>query len=195
MGDGHVDDSEDRNPRFTVNMINRDYLTWLDSVFSPLSTGVKHQRTPERSAKQSGRFGSSDPENYSDVYRWTTIRHPELIKLREWYSSGSKVWPETEINATTIKHLYVSDGHYEKHTSSNHIRIHCAKELGKEEKVERMFEEAGYPIQAWRKQERKDGGIKLAMDFSVDVSKELWQDMGSPLPGFEYKWPQGSDST
>jgi hypothetical protein len=58
-----------------------------------------------------------------------------------------------------------------------------------------MFEKAGYPIQAWRKQERKDGSIRLAMDFSVDVSKELWQDMGSPPPGFEYKWPQGSDST
>lgn len=194
MGDGHVDDLDGRNPRFTVNMITREYLTWLDSVFSPLSAGVRHDRTAERSAEQSG-VGSGNAENYSDVYRWTTIRHPELTELREWYSSGSKIWPEIELNPTIIKHLYVSDGNYEKHNSSNHIRIHCAKELGEEEKIERMFDESGYPVQAWRKQPRKDGGTKVAIDFSVDVSNELWKDMGSPPPGFEYKWPQGSDST
>lgn len=190
MGDGHVDDSPDRNPRFTVNMTNEAYLNWLDSIFGKLSAGVRHERTPERSAEQSGRFGNGNPDDYSTIYRWTTIRHPSLSELRDWYSSGTKVWPDVNLTPTMIKHLYVSDGNYEHHGTSNHIRIHCSKEKDYKDKVSKMFSDAGYPIQAWRIRDRKGGGKKVAIDFSVNVSKELWNDMGNAPPGFKYKWPE-----
>jgi len=193
MGDGCVTSEEGRNPRFMVNMITKEYLEWLDNQFGILSTGVRHQKTPEQSAEQSALNINSN--NCSDVYRWTTIRHPKLKELRDWYDSGKKVWPKSKLSPTAIKHLYVSDGSYEKYGSSNHIRIHLSNELENREEVSKMFKESGYPIQKWRiynRDNRKSNTKKASVDFSVDVSEKIWKDIGKPLPGFEYKWPQGN---
>jgi len=195
MGDGHIDRDNNRNPFLKCGMISPNYLKYIDGEFGIFGHGVSLKKTDKESAKQCRDRGfrpNAKAENYSDVYQWYSMRHPELQEFAEWYSTGTKVWPrDIELTPTVLKHWYCGDGSWNNSGENNCIRIAMANEVKNTDKVDQMFENVGLPSPSnYAISERKNGYKNCDAVFTVDQSKELWKYMGEPLPDFEYKWPE-----
>jgi len=195
MGDGSVDRGKRKNPRLIANMTSQNYLEHIDEMFEMLGKGVSLTTTAEESVnnvRNSGFRPTAKVEDYHDLYRWRSMRHPELQEFAEWYSTGEKVWPEDiELTPTVLKHWYCGDGHWNNSGTSNHIEISMANEVENIDKVEKIFDNASLPSPSnYMTCKRNDGTKRCEARFSVEQSKELWEYMGEPLPDFEYKWPE-----
>jgi len=191
MGDGTIH----RKGRIQCKMITKPYLEYLDRQFGCLGTGVRFRKTAEESAKENRDTGFSPDakaENYSDVYGWQSRAHPHFKELRGWYATGEKVWPESiTLTPTVLKHWYCGDGSWNSSDRNNYITIGMANEIKNTEKVDRYFERAGIPLPSnYCIYEGKDGSTNCIARWSVEDSKELWEYIGKPLPGFQYKWPE-----
>lgn len=194
MGDGSIS-IIGKNPQLRVKMISPNYLQYVADKFGILGNGVKTKMTAAESSEQARKSGfnpNAKKENYSDVYEWCSISHPELHEFEDWYSSGEKVWPkDIKLTPTVLKHWYCGDGHWDNSGSNNHIEIEMANEVNETEKVNQMFESVGLPTPSnYSIGKKRDRSTDCSAQFTVDQSKELWQYMGDPLPGFEYKWPK-----
>jgi len=195
MGDGTINRSSDGNPLLQCEMISPNYLKYIDGEFGIFGHGVSLAKTAEENAKaksDSGFRPNAKADNYSDVYRWWSMAHPELQEFAEWYSTGTKVWPSNiELKPTVMKHWYCGDGTWHNHGSHNRIKIGMANEVENTEKIDKMFENVGLSSPSnYAISERKDGSMNCVAEFTVEQSKELWKYMGEPLPDFEYKWPE-----
>jgi len=178
MGDGSLY-RDSKNVSFRVGNTNVEYLEYLDGKFQDISNGVTLSQTSE-SVASSG-FGSNNSEEYKDIYLWRTTSHPQLNKFRNWYSAGEKVWPEhIELTPRVLKNWYCCDG---STNDSGWIKFTLRNEFHNKCKIENYFRDSGLPLPN-RWSENKDAC------WSVKNSKKLWKYMGSPLPGFEYKWPK-----
>jgi len=194
MGDGTINRMNDTNPRLKCNMISPNYLKYIDDEFGVFGKGVSLKKTDKKSAKECRDRGfgpNAKAENYSNIYRWWSMCHPELEEFAEWYSTGKKVWPcDIELTPTVLKHWYCGDGDWHNSNSHNHIRISMSNEIKNTDKVDQMFEKVGLPSPCnYDISERKDGSKNCKAEFTVEQSKKLWEYMGEPLPDFEYKWP------
>jgi len=194
MGDGWID-RHNKNPLLRCEMISPNYLKYVDGEFEIFGKGVSLKQTAEESAEhcRDNGFGpDAKEENYSDVYSWRSMCHPELQKFAEWYSTGIKVWPsDIELTSTVLKHWYCGDGTWNNSGGNNCIKISMANEIENTDKVDKMFENVGLPSPSnYTISERKDGSERCVAEFTVGQSKELWEYMGNPLPDFGYKWPE-----
>jgi hypothetical protein len=195
MGDGWIDRQKGQQPRLGSAMITEEYLQYVDNVFSVIGHDVSLKQTAEENAKhkrESGFRPNADPKNYSDIYIWRTMSHPDFQDFADWYSSGEKVWPDgIQLTPTVLKHWYCGDGSWNNNASHNCIRIGMSNEREYIDKVDQFFHQAGLPLPSnYNIYKTKSGRYDCSVVFSVDQSKELWEYMGEPLPGFEYKWPE-----
>jgi hypothetical protein len=195
MGDGWLDRGN-VNPSLACQMITPAYLEYVDDVFRCLGIGVRLRKTAEENAKHNRDRGfrpDARAQNYSDTYRWRSRTHPELTDF-DWYTGegGEKVWPaDLELTPTVLKHWYCGDGNWSNSGSNNYIRIAMSNEVEYTDKIDKYFERVGLPKpNNYNIQQRKSGGVNCDALFTVGASKELWDYMGSPPPGFEYKWPK-----
>lgn len=186
MGDGCIAKGR-KTPHFTANMTNRPFLEWLDSEMGVLTTGVRKVRTAEEQftlSKESGFSPNADVERYSSVYNLTTRSHPFFKELREWYGDNGKVWPsKVTMNPIIFKMLYVSDGRLKDDMRDNGkptIGIKAVNEAENQKKIRKMFS----PMDVFPR--FSDNEIY----FSVGDTEYLIEVIGSPPPGFEYKWPE-----
>jgi hypothetical protein len=186
MGDGIIEKDFNRNPSLVVRTITPNYLKHIDEKFGLLGTGVSACRTAEegaKSARSSGIDKDANAENYSKLYRWASVNHPDLHEFHDWYSTGQKVWPEKiSLTPTVLKHWYCCDGHYDNREYNNRIKIAMSNEIENKKKIKSMFRRSDLPEPS---NYTKYGHI----EFTVDSSKYLWEYMGEPLPDFDYKWP------
>jgi len=186
MGDGYINRNS-KNPYVQSNMITHDYLKYVDRKLGIFGNGVSLYRTAKESAKQAKDRNFSpnaEEKNYSDVYRWQSKCHPELQEFANWYSSGKKVWPANiELTPTVLKHWYCGDGSF-SNSGCEYIKIGMWNEVNRADTISKMFEKAGLPNPTYCVEEHN-----CVAQFSVFQSEELWEYMGGPLPGFEYKWP------
>jgi len=194
MGDGCINKTGKGggNPHIVCNMTSQNYLKYVDDVFGVFGKGVSLHKTKEEAAelvKNSGFRNNAKPENYKDIYKWISMRHPQLKEFERWYSTGEKVWPDgIQLTPTVLKHWYCGDGCFNQ--SRKRIQISMSNEIDNKDKVDKMFEKVGLPSPSnYNIHERKDGSMSCCAHFTVDQSKELWNYMGKPLPDFEYKWP------
>lgn len=195
MGDGWVETRKNRNPVLKSEMISKKYLQYVDRKLGVFGNGVKLDRTAEESARDCRNRNFSPgakKENYSDIYFWSSMNHPELQDFADWYSTGEKVWPEDiELTQTTLKHWYCGDGCWNNGSESNSITISMSNEADNIEKVNKIFEESNLsPPSNYNIHTLKDGSVKCAAQFTRSQSEKLWEYMGEPLPDFEYKWPE-----
>lgn len=165
MGDGYIKHTS-ASYYLGVQMVTEEYLEFISSdVFPILSTSVS--------------------SNCRDIYTWRTRALPEINQYRDWYNSGEKVFPENiELTPTILKNWYVCDGSLAKRKNTEHIRIGLTNERKNEEKVRKYFDNIEVSITNWG-----DYNSGCSAIFNSEESNKLWEYMGEPLPGFEYKWP------
>jgi hypothetical protein len=180
MGDAWLNRTG-KNSYLQLEMITPEYMRWLDSVFRNLSKGVHLRRTAEEvrdNVKENKPYwGNGEIKNYNDIYRWQSVKHPELNKFNSWYKNG-KSWPkEINITPTILKHWYIGDGTFDKR--NERMTIRAENESHNIEKVLGYFSNIPDP--------RFTSG---QLYWTKEDSKEVWEYMGKPLPGFEYKWPK-----
>lgn len=190
MGDGSINKSG--TPRLAVTSINLDYLSHLEKSFGGLATSTFLEKTAEECAKinrTSGFSPNASSENYSDLYKFQTRASPEFSKYLSWYQSGTKVWPgNIELSPTVLKHWYAGDGNLD----NGRIRISLSNERGNEKKISKYFENVNLPTpDRWGSNEthyNENMKVSYRAIWSKQNSKNLLEYMGSPPPGFEYKW-------
>jgi len=196
MGDGTLARSQKGTPRIQANMTNVDYLNHIDSKFPNLSAGVTQVYTAEENAlrdRESGFNPDASADDYSDTYRWSTVTADTFDMFTDWYQNGDKLWPERPFTETSLKHLYCCDGYRHDSGSHNNITIAMNNESDNTDKIDRMFEDAGLPTPSWQVYE-KNGRTDVTARFTKADSRLLWDYMGEPLPGFDYKWPTSARS-
>jgi hypothetical protein len=189
MGDGWIGRDKD-NARFEVSLIREEYLEWLKTQLSPISLDVHMKDSARESALRNG----GEEENYNSIYRLQTIYHPELNKYKDWYKTGKKIFPkDINMTPTTLKSWYVCDGHYKNTSGDNYITISMSNESGNHKKIENYFKSKDLPKPTWQEGVSVLRGRefpRFIARWSVEDSKQLFDYMGSPPPGFEYKWPK-----
>lgn len=194
MGDGWVDSqSGGRKPIMRCKMITPDYLFYLNKEFGNMSNGFSLLLTGEESAKQardSGFQPNANASDYSDIYEWRTISHPKIKQFSVWYSSGEKIFPsDLKLTPTTLKNWYVCDGNWDNSGTCNRIQIGISNESERTETITKIFRKSNLPEPRYNKW-TKNGNTHCKIEFTVEDSKTIWQYMGEPLPGFDYKWPK-----
>lgn len=194
MGDGSLERC-DKHASLRAKMITPEYLDYLDGKFGVFSVGKSLCTTAEESAfncRESGFSPNASPQDYSDLYRWRTRNHAGLDQFRSWYNTGKKVWPDDiALTPTVLKHWFCGDGSREETPyGQNRIHIAMSNEIDNTEKVDRMFSNSDLPKPSeYNINQRKDGSFSCMARFTMEDSHLLWDYMGEPLPGFEYKWP------
>lgn len=188
--------ARDGNPYLVTEMINKEYLTHIDDKFGALSNGVIQKRSAKESAENARKNGldeNADTDNYSTTYNLRVVAHPQLKNLLDFYQSGEKIWPKKlELTPLILKHLYCGDGSLEQ-GSENYYRISISlqNEGQNKEKINSYFRSADLPAPDNWKSIKQDGKkVVKSARWNGDNTEELLSYMGSPPPGFEYKWPQ-----
>jgi len=200
MGDGTVSAfGENSNPKLSCGMINKEYLEYLnEEVFPILGNKVFLKRSGEEQAtwhRESGFRPGADASKYQDIFAWYTRNHPGLDEFADWYSSGEKVFPnDLEMTPLVMKHWFVGDGHFETNEYSiGRVSISTSNELNNKSKIGRYFTSIGFDDFYWKTSERQDGTKSGSINFSTELTEDIFDYMGEPLPGFEYKWPKMDD--
>lgn len=191
MGDG----SARRNGKSSliqVQMINKEYLEYVDSMFPKFGCDVRMSKDAEASALENRKSGfreNAKEENYSDVYRWFTRTGPMFDKYVEWYTDGGKYFPESlSLTPTVLKHWFCCDGHYA--SRYNCVKISCSNERNNKRKIKSYFSEAGLPEPSrWEESTTKRNEHRCSVAWTSDDAKQMFDYMGSSIPGFEHKWP------
>lgn len=187
MGDGNLS-RKGKNAYFRCNMITRPFLEWLDEEFGVMGLGVKLQTTAAETARRMNENGFSTntkAENCHDLYGWNTRAHPDFNRYREWYTDDGKAFPDhLELTPLIAKVWYCCDGcvHgcYNGNDYRPHIQFSVTSQIEREDLLVRMFEDVGFDVSL-------SGENLYAI---ADESERIWEWLGEPLPGFEYKWPE-----
>jgi hypothetical protein len=184
MGDGSIPDQGSETSLFHVPMINRRFLEWFDDELGILTTGVRLKKTATELAKKNRESGFSPEataEAYHDMYTVWTRTHPKFDALRErWYPDGKKRFPsDLELTPRRAKFWYISDGYLDVgRWGRPRIEIKSRNESSRAKELVTLFESAGFDPTYHRNELR----------FTCDDTERLLSWMGSPPPGFEYKW-------
>lgn len=197
MGDGYLRNQQNGNSHFNVRVIKKPFLEWLDDQFGALSTGVRLKRTAEEIAKknrESGFSSNADADDYHDYWSLQSRTLPELNDWRKnWYDPDhGKCFPENiDLTPTTMKMWFISDWHYNTSDSQNHVECKTSNEALYGDKLKSYFESLPIdPSLNVYHADKYSNGKYLQIRCSVDDTQRLFEYMGSPVPGFEYKWPE-----
>lgn len=184
MGDGSIPDRRSDTSIFHIPMINRRFLQWLDEQLGVLTTGVRLKKTAAELAENNRRSGFSpeaDEGDYHDMYTVWTRSHKFFDELRDqWYTEGKKRFPEDlELTPTRTKYWYLSDGYLDiGRWGRPRLEIKSRNESNRADALISLFESQGFSPVFHRNELR----------FTCDDTERLLSWMGSPPPGFEYKW-------
>jgi hypothetical protein len=193
MSDGSINHpSGNQNARFRVDMHepSRPYLKYLsDEVFPVVTTEVKQGERAESKDRESNTF-DVNIENCSDMYYLSSRRMPHFNQYLDWYDDGHKYWPcsDIQMNGTVFKHLYVGDGSLTERSGKSYISIAANDQWGIIDDVVEMFGQwVGKPSIIKSQRTNK---YDVQINFNGEQTKEIFERMGSAVPGFEYKWPE-----
>lgn len=184
MGDGNLATHHSNNPYMRLNNVNKVFLEYLDSKLGWLTTGVRLKKTADQSAQQRLERDEDgwtvNPENYNAIYGTRTRRLPYFRKYEQWTSTGQKRYPDSlELTPTIAKFWYVSDGTINwMRKYSARLVFACRNEQDRPDFIQDLFVKAGFEVKP----------NKHMFYLDVEESSRFLQWLGSPVPGFEYKW-------
>jgi len=194
MGDGCVHHTENStNPHFIWQSISYEHMLWFHQKMGWLSTGMPvlfengKAEAVAQDARRSGFSPNASAENYSDQYTWYSVSHPKFENfIQRFYPNDKKKFPsDLEISPRSLKIWYCGDGTFESGNSNQNIAISIWNERDNTEKISQMFKNSGLPTPSVY----IDSEANCKAQFTKGDSEVLWNYMGQPLPGFEYKWP------
>jgi hypothetical protein len=179
MGDAWIDKPENKNARIAIESVKKEFLVWLDNKLGDITTGVRLKNTSSELANKNREHGYTvNEENYNDIYVLRSRALPYLNNLYEWYQSGEKRFPNIELTRITLKMWYVCDGSLVK---NNYAVIYAANENDRKKFIRHLFDDLDlYPS--------FHGGGGGVVQFSKEDTKKLFEYIGEPICGFEYKW-------
>jgi len=169
MGDGSAD-LRSKNVSYQVNMTNRAYLESVKIEMGNLFTPVRKIRDSGHSRKP--------------VYQLRSRHLSCLNWIRDWYSSGEKVFPESiELSPEILRHWYVSDGSLS--TNSLRVSIGVHNERNRLQKLSQYFADEGLP------EPEIAEGSSVYLYWNKDDCKKFFDYIGGvPTEGFLWKWPK-----
>ena len=169
LGDASITVSKGRKPQFSIEVVEEQFIEWVDSELGIFSTGNIIER----------KF-----DNKKNTYKVSSRRLNQLDEYRDWYSSGSKRFPkDLTLNPLILKLWYCTDGGKsvdDRWTKKEYARIASKNECDRKEFILSLFEELPFDAN-WND--------KYRFTFGRKESYEFWEYIGEPLPGYEYKWP------
>lgn len=188
MGDGNLYcRNGNGNSRFRISNSNVDFLYYLMDIFGNLVSQITVENHADElfdrnDCIENPMFDITHVENYSPEVKLDTVSHPYFNELNKWYSETGKVWPEDlKMTPLKLKMWYCCDGNI-KWTNSKEpkgcIQITCSEQYNRKSYLKRLF---------------SDLDIQISFNSSyiyadVENSKKIFNIMGNPPPGMEYKW-------
>lgn len=184
LGDGHIESSGTK-ARFVSEMTNRRFVEWLYDELGWLTTQVVRSKTAsEMYDKEHTRdFYESDNPKFRPVYRVATLSHPELNQLDAMYDDNGKAFPDDMLLTPQVARMwYVGDGTLMHGTTNSNSAIQIEAQdhvnAGCADAIVSAFEDVGFDVSV--------SGGSLALPTGQTEAFFDW--IGSPPPGFEYKW-------
>ena len=182
MGDGTIENQEGGNPCLRVGMSNEKFLTWLSGELGDIVSSISLDSTAEEIAqnlRNSGFRPNTKEENCQDHYILNTRRLPWIEYLESWYDTGEKRFPDDlKMTPTIAKMWYCGDGGV--NITNKICEIKSSNEKDRPEYLKGLFEQVGF----------SPSFDNAKLRFSQKESNDLLEWMGSPPPGFDYKWPE-----
>lgn len=161
LGDGYVTPNSAGNPTFGVSMTEKEFIHWLNNELSPLSNCICRDEF----------------SNKRDQYKFDTTPHKKFRQIRSWYDGGEKRFPENlKLNRVRLKIWYVTDGG----NSNGYPSITSHNESDRSDFLLSLFDGIPFDVR-WKNYE---------IHVSSDTVDKFFEYIGSPPPGFEYKWPE-----
>lgn len=165
LGDGNVD-NRDSNPRFRIQVNEREFIEWFSEKMGVLAKSISQVE-----------HSMNDGYDRDNSYSIKTVTHPDLKRYANWYNSGKKRYPENlRLTPTKLKLWYVTDGDW--NYKNNQFRITCSSQIHRDEYLKNLFNEFNF-------------NPTISTDtivFSVSDSKRLLEWIGEPISGYQYKW-------
>lgn len=191
MGDGYVASGKgkDSNSYMVIKMTNKKYLEYIFEKLGNISASLYLDKTAKENAKEKRNSGfrvNAKAKNYQDLYHLQTRSHPVFNELRDWYSSGSKKFPENlKLTSKMLKHWFVCDGSFDGYR----VSIALSNESGNERKINNYLNNIGLDKPKWSYRKNSEGDEIVTIDYTSDNVEDFFNFIGEPVPGFEYKWP------
>lgn len=182
LGDGHINMSS-KNGQFHLRLTNKKALNYIKKMLPEwmiTEAGIYLDRTKEESLKQVKNI-NNNAKSCKDYYGIRTIRHPKFTEIRKnWYDGSRKIAPNRKFNKTELKYWYVTDGSISTHPDKKfkHKSMICAKN----------HIENGMGVDVFSKCPVTPKIYDNVFQFSVQDTEDFLNFIGSPVPGFEYKW-------
>lgn len=186
LGDGYLGGSEGRRPALQLIMTNREFLEWLDTEFGWLSTGVSKHRTASEAAKHAKKVGlegtTGSERNFEAQYVLRARSHPKFqeIQRRLYTDTGKRIPTDLRLTPVIAKMWYVCDGGLLRHGHRNPaLQFSSRNDVDRLDVLAEMFRSEGFEPGAHGDH---------AIQFGNSEARQLLDWMGSPPPGFDYKW-------
>lgn len=182
MGDAWIAKDENKNAKLSVEMINKDFLEYVNTELGDIVSICRLKSTAKELADKNRKYGYTVNESkYNDIYTLRTRSLEYFNELHQWYSSGKKRFPkDLELTPLIVKVWYCCDGSY---CDNSYPVIYSSNESDNREMVLDLFKNT----QIDPSYIDSGGG---AINFKRSGSDDFFNYIGDPLPGFEYKWPE-----
>lgn len=171
--------------KFQIGSTNKEFLEWLSGVFGLFSGDVCLSETSDQIAHRNRETGFSpdaDSKEYSDYYRLRTMADNRLNGIRDrWYVKGEKKIPnDFQLTSRSAKMWYIGDGHIRGTGKRRQNRVAISNRSFDVDRCISILREQGfYPTSS---------GSNDHLLLSVSDTQKFFDYIGSPVPGFEYKW-------
>lgn len=187
LGDGTIHHPpSSKNVQVQVSSINKTFVKWLSDELGWLSNGWTLKQRSDKVREGSG-FSKRDGEyDIRDQYIMTTRRHSGLNHLKDWYSDGrAGIIDGIELSRIAFSVWFVSDGclfwSNDGHVNPS-ISISSRVACNHPQRIKDMFGPLDVTPQI------RNGRIS----FNVGDSKVLFEFLGDPIAGFDYKYVRSS---
>lgn len=174
------DATVDKSGAMTVYSSNLDFLQWLSSELSFMAYDPHINDTGDERHKRNIKsgFDVDRDANYKDIYCFSVPIHSFTKSLRDWYRSGSKKFPNININKNIVKIWYCGDGGLnwsgEKYA---YPEIRAINEGNRDNFLEKLFDDTIFSPSS------TNGSIRIYSNADKFLD---W--LGDPPSGMEYKW-------
>jgi len=189
MGDANMKNGRPENRSgnqvIEVCMTNKEFVEYLYNRCYPFFNSPKLHATPDYLERTASDCISTNEDGFRHQYRITSKAIPFFNKYDSWFDGDRKRWDKDVcLTPKRVKYLYVSDGgiSWNKDSHSARSQITSRTEAGWMPELASYFNMMGIDCRHYNDR----------IMFKPSSTDKFLNFIGSPVPGFEYKWENGS---